>query len=160
MVVEEEKTPICQNPKCAYYRKEEGKHIIKRGKNKAGNQRYFCCQCKKYFVETINTFRYHKHLSFNEIAKICKILAEYATIREIEEKTGHHRDTIGRLLEDIAMHTEEADVYFADELGLNDQKRARIWSTILKNKRTSNIDIGALLKKRDEYLHKLPPDFL
>lgn len=32
---------ICQNEKCTYYLKEEGKDIIKRGKYSTGHQRYY-----------------------------------------------------------------------------------------------------------------------
>ncbi|PXF61891.1 MAG: hypothetical protein C4B59_01285 [Candidatus Methanogaster sp.] len=53
-------------------------------------------------METKGTPLYQKHLSESEIINICKHLIEKNGIRSIERITGHHRDTIGRLLEDMA----------------------------------------------------------
>jgi hypothetical protein len=60
-----------------------------------------------YFAETKGTPLYRKRLSEDEIINICKHLVEKNGIRSIERITGHHRDTIGRLLEDMAEHAEE-----------------------------------------------------
>ena len=57
----------CQNPKCRYFLKENGKDILKRGKNRAGHQQYYCNHCCKWFVETANTPLYHKHLSKSDV---------------------------------------------------------------------------------------------
>ena len=88
----------CQNPECKYFFVESGKDIIKRGKNRAGHQQYYCNHCCRWFVETANTPLYHKHLSKSEIINICKHLVEKNGIRSIERITGHHRDTIGNLV--------------------------------------------------------------
>src|SRR5450756_2897574 len=93
---------VCQNEICRYYLNEENKDIIKRGKYSTGNQRYFCHHCKTFFMETKGTPLYHKHLSKPEIINICKHLVEKNGIRSIERITGHHRDTIGNLIEDLA----------------------------------------------------------
>ena len=55
-------------------------------------------------METKGTPLYRKHLSEREIINIYKHLVEKNGIRSIERITGHHRDTIGRLLEDMAEH--------------------------------------------------------
>ena len=96
----------CQNPKCKYFLIEEGKDLLKRGKNRAGHQQYYCNHCSTWFVETANTPLYKKHLSKPEIINICKHLVEKNGIRSIERITGHHRDTIGNLVEDLALHAE------------------------------------------------------
>jgi hypothetical protein len=54
----------------------------------------------------------------SEIINICKHLVEKKGIRSIERLTGHYRDTIGRLLEDIAEHTEEINAYLIKNFGL------------------------------------------
>lgn len=40
----------CQNPKCKYFLMEEGKDLLKRGKNRAGHQQYYCNHCSTWFV--------------------------------------------------------------------------------------------------------------
>jgi hypothetical protein len=40
-------------------------------------------------------------------------------IRSIERLTGHHRDTIGTLLEDMAEHALTVNDYFMKNLGLS-----------------------------------------
>lgn len=125
----------CPNPICRYYHKEDGKNIIKRGKNNAGHQRYFCFNCKKYFVETSETPLYHKHLSEKEIIKICKHLVEKNGIRSIERITGHHRDTIGNLLEDMSEHAEKMNDFLIKNLNLTPLECDELWTTVKKNKR-------------------------
>jgi transposase-like protein len=125
----------CQNPKCRYFLKEEGKDILKRGKNRAGHQQYFCNHCQKWFVETANTPLYHKHLSKSEIIQICKHLVEKNGIRSIERITGHHRDTISRLLEDVACHAEMMNDFLLHEVKLGQFEVDEMWSFIKKNRR-------------------------
>ena len=124
----------CQNPECKYYLKEEGKDIVKRGKNRAGHQQYYCNHCHKWFVETANTPLYHKHLSEEEIINICKLLVEKNGIRSIERITGHHRDTTSRLLEDLAEHAEQMNEHLIDNLGLTPFECDELWTFIKKAK--------------------------
>lgn len=137
----------CQNPRCSHYMKEKGKDIIKKGKNRAGHRQYYCFYCRSYFVETANTPLYHKHLSKREITKICKLLVEKNGIRSIERITGHHRDTIGRLLESMAAHAALVNDYMIKDLKLGQFEVDEIWSTVKKNKRTLTHKAKMGLKK-------------
>ena len=125
----------CQNPRCKYFLVDAGKDILKRGKNTAGHQRYYCNHCETWFVETTNTPLYHKHLSKSEIIHICKHLVEKNGIRSIERITGHHRDTIGRLLEDMAYHAEMMNEFLLKDVKLGQFEVDELWSFIKKNKR-------------------------
>jgi transposase-like protein len=125
----------CQISKCSYYLKEDGKDIVKRGKNRAGHQQYFCKHCNSWFVETANTPLYHKHLPLDEIILICKLLVEKLGIRAIERATGHHRDTICRLLEDFAIHAEVLTQFLLKDVELTPFEVDELWSTVKKNKR-------------------------
>ena len=126
---------VCPNPKCRFYFKEEGKDIIKRGKYPSGHQRYYCKLCKTYFMETNETPLYRKHLSKREITRICKLLVEKNGIRSIERITGHHRDTISRLLKDLAEHAEMVNNILLSEIKPSPIEVDELWSTIKKNKR-------------------------
>jgi len=137
----------CQNPRCTYFLKEKGKHIIKRGKNHAGHQVYKCLHCNKAFTETKPTPLYHKHLSEEEITKICKLLVERNGIRAIERITGHHRDTIGVLLEDLAEHAELVNQTMLRNLGLSQYEMDEFWTTIKKNRKKLSITAQLQLKK-------------
>jgi transposase-like protein len=125
----------CQNRKCRYFLKEQGKDIVKRGKNRVGHQQYYCNHCQTWFVETANTPLYWKHLSEGEIINICKHLVEKNGIRSIERITGHHRDTIGRLLEDMAEHAEHMNDYLIKNLELTPFECDELWSMVKKNRR-------------------------
>jgi transposase-like protein len=137
----------CQNPICKYYLKENGKDIVKRGKNKAGHQQYLCNHCNKWFVETKNTPLFHKHLSKEEIINICKHLVEKNGIRSIERITGHHRDTIGRLIEDMAEHAEMVNELLIHEMKLTPIECDELWSFVKKNKRKLSPAARIALKK-------------
>ena len=86
-------------------------------------------------METKGTPLYRKHLSESEIINICKHLVEKNGIRSIERITGHHRDTIGRLLEDMAEHAAEMNEYLIKTLELTPLECDEIWSFVKKNKK-------------------------
>jgi len=138
---------VCQNSRCRYYLKEKGKDIIKSGKYRTGHQRYYCKHCKTYFMETKGTPLYRKRLSEDEIINICKHLVEKNGIRSIERITGHHRDTIGRLLEDMAEHAEEMNDYLIRNLDLTPFECDELWSVVKKNRRKLSVVAQLGLKK-------------
>lgn len=139
---------VCQNIKCQYYRKEKGKDIIKSGKYKStGHQRYYCKHCETYFMETKGTPLYRKQLSEKEIITICKHLVEKNGIRSIERITGHHRDTISRLLEDMAEHAETMNDFLIRELRLTPIECDEFWTFVKKNKRKLTPKAKIALKK-------------
>jgi transposase-like protein len=138
---------VCQNPRCRYYLKEKGKDIIKSGKYRTGHQRYYCKHCKTYFMETKGTPLYRKRLSEDEIINICKHLVEKNGIRSIERITGHHRDTIGRLLEDMAEHAEQMTDYLVENLELTPFECDELWSMVKKNRKKLSTLAQLSLKK-------------
>jgi transposase-like protein len=137
----------CQNYRCKYYLKEKEKNIIKRGKNRADHQIYKCIHCGKTFSETKLTPLYRKHLSEQEITKICKLLIERNGIRSIERITGHHRDTIGNLLEDLAEHAEQVNKTLLCNLNLTQYEMDELWTTVKKNRKKLSLTAQLQLKK-------------
>jgi transposase-like protein len=123
----------CQNPECEYYLKAEGKAIIKRGKYKTGHQRYYCKHCGKYFMDTIGTSVYRKHLSNDEIRMIYRLYLEGNGIRSIERITGHHRDTISKLLKETEKN-EKTEEYLINQIGLTANECKKLWK-LLESKR-------------------------
>ncbi|MDR1992929.1 MAG: hypothetical protein LBQ98_05470 [Nitrososphaerota archaeon] len=129
-------TVVCQNPKCTHYQEQQGKHIVKKGKYKTTNhQRYQCMYCKTYFMETKGTPLYKKHLTEQQIITICKHLVEKNGIRSIERLTGHHRDTICNLLEDMAEHAQIVNEYLIKNLGFSQYECDEIWDHIKRKKK-------------------------
>ena len=115
-------TVVCQNPRCSFYLREKDKAIIKRGKYRTGHQRYLYLHCDTFFMETKGTPLYRKHLSETEILNICKHLVEKNGVRSTQRLTGHHRDTIGVLLEDMAEHAQNVSAYLMKNLALSEYK--------------------------------------
>ena len=125
----------CQNHSCRYFNRERGKEIIRRGKNRAGHQLYKCLHCNHTFSETLLTPLYHKHLPESEIIRIYKLLVEKNGIRSIERITGHHRDTIGRLLEDLAENAEYVNESLLRSIPLVQYEMDELWTVIKKNRK-------------------------
>lgn len=126
---------VCQNEMCSYYRKEKGKDIIKSGRYSSGHQRYYCYHCATYFMETKGTPLYRKRLSEEEIVVICRHLVEKNGIRSIERITGHHRDTIGRLLEDLGRHAGMVNELLIRELHWGPMELDEMWTFLKKSRR-------------------------
>jgi len=137
----------CQNIQCKYYQKEKEKNLIKHGKNRADHQLYKCLHCNHVFTETKLTPLYRKHLSEKEIIKISKLLVEKNGIRSIERITGHHRDTIGNLLEDLAEHAEQINKTFLRNLNLTQYEMDELWTTVKKNRKKLSLTAQLQLRK-------------
>ena len=87
-------------------------------------------------METKGTLLYRKRLSEDEIINICKHLVEKNGIRSIERITGHHRDTIGRLLEDMAEHAEQMNVYLIKNIKPDFEFECdELWGIVKKNRK-------------------------
>ncbi|MPM99125.1 hypothetical protein SDC9_146316 [bioreactor metagenome] len=127
---------VCPNPKCAFYLKVEGKSIIKRGKYRTGHQRYYCKHCEKFFMDTIGTAVYRKHLSKDEIKLIYRLFIEKNGIRSIERITGHHRDTVSNLLKDT-VRNDKTEEYLINQIGLTVEECEKLWA-LLEKKRNSS----------------------
>lgn len=127
---------VCPNPKCEFYLKTEGKSIIKRGKYKTGHQRYYCKHCEKFFMDTIGTAVYRKHLSKDEIKLIYRLFIEKNGIRSIERITGHHRDTISNLLRDTVKN-EKTEEYLINQIELTDEECEKLWAYLEKKRNSS-----------------------
>lgn len=137
----------CQNPKCRFFGKERGKDIIRRGVNRPGHQLYRCLHCNHTFVETILTPLYRKHLPEKEIIGICKLLVEKNGIRSIERITGHHRDTIGNLLEDMAEHAEYVNETLLKSIPLEEYEMDELWTIVKKNRKKLSVTARMHLKR-------------
>lgn len=137
----------CQNRACAFFQREKNKDIIKRGINRSGHRQYFCFHCNKYFVETKGTPLYNKKMSEREIKKICLELVEKKGIRAIERTTKHHRDTICRLLDDLAVHARQFTDYLVHDLSLSAYEVDEFWTFIKKTKKKPSIQARNGLNK-------------
>lgn len=131
-------TTVCQNDFCSHFLKEKGKNIIKKGKNKAKHMRYFCFNCKSYFVETKGTPLYNKKLKERKIKAICKELVEKKGIRAVSRTMHINKNTICYLLDDLAKHAIKMTNYLVHDLGLSTYEVDELWTLIKKNKK--NLD--------------------
>ncbi len=99
-------------------------------------------------METKGTLLYRKRLSEDEIINICKHLVEKNGIRSIERITGHHRDTIGRLLEDMAEHAEQMNAYLIKNIKPDfDFECDELWGIVKKNRKKLSTAAQLGLKK-------------
>ena len=65
-----------------------------------------------------------------------KLLVEKNSIRSIERITGHHRDTVGNLVSDLAAHCREVTDFLLKDIKLTNVEVDEMWSFIKKNKKT------------------------
>ena len=102
---------ICQNPQCSYYLKSNGSDIVKRGRNRAGHQRFQCRHCGRFFVETLGSPIYRRKLSPVDLTRICRLFTGGYSIRKIEKTCGYHRDTVGRLLNNFLENPRSSGIF-------------------------------------------------
>ena len=126
---------VCQNKLCEFFRKEKNKDIIKRGKNSAGTQMYFCNQCRKYFVENSGTPLYRKRLSLKKIKQLCTLLVEKNGVRSVSRITKLNKNTVCAWLEDLAEHADNLTNFLVHDLDLKEYEVDELWTFIKKTKR-------------------------
>ncbi len=125
----------CSNKECPDFRVIGNGNIIRSGKDKNGRQKYKCTTCKKYFIETKNTPFYRKHLKEDEIILLCKLMVEKNSIRSMERITGHHRDTIGNLISDLAKHAKKVNGFLLNNVKMTRIELDEFWTFVKKSKR-------------------------
>ena len=133
---------VCQNKDCTHYLKETGKDIIKRGINRAGNRQYYCCHCKKYFVNTKGTPMYNRKLSERKIKKLCKELVRKNGVRSVAESVNIDKNTVCSYLNILAKHALVMTNYLVHDLRLSAYEVDELWTFIKKNKK--NLDLPTI----------------
>jgi len=126
---------VCQNESCSYFLKEEGKDIIKRGINRAGNRQYYCFHCMTYFVETKGTPMYNRKISERKVKSICKELVNKKSIRSAAKDTKVNKNTVLNLLNDLAIHALNLTNFLVHDLGLSTYEVDELFTFIKKSKR-------------------------
>jgi transposase-like protein len=138
---------VCQNEDCSFYRKESGKDITKQGNNYANHQRFLCKHCGVVFVETKGTPLYQKKLSERKIKQICVELVEKKGIRAVERSLHVHRDTICKLLDDLAEHALSMTNHLVHDLGLSTYEVDELLTFIKKTKKNLSPSVIASLNR-------------
>jgi transposase-like protein len=125
----------CKNRHCPYFEKETGQRIIKYGKTIRGYQKYLCRHCNKTFIETQGSHLYDMRLPKQDLIKIYNLLINKNSIRSIEKKTDHHRDTINNLSEALLKNPKGAERIIFQLIKVNKSDIDDMWDTIYKNTR-------------------------
>ena len=144
---------VCQNPACRFYLMTEGKDIRKQGRNSANHQRFQCCHCGTFSVETANTPMYHRHISEETLILIGKLLVEKMGDRAIARVTGLARDTVARAIDDITLHATEFNALLAGKAKVGQVELDEMWTFVKKNKRKwTQAQIAATSKVMHGYM--------
>lgn len=145
---------VCQNGECAYYRKQAGKDVIKKGINRAGNRQYICLHCKTYFVETKGTPMYNRKISERKVRAICKELVQKKGLRKTAKATNVNKNTISKLLHDLAKHALQMTNYLVHDLSLTTYEVDELWAVVKKKlKGLSTAEKSSLDKARQLLRH-------
>jgi len=140
-----------------------GADTIKYGKDRNGNQRYQCRECGRTVTDVPANPIAPMRIGFDRAVLVLSLLTEGMSIRAAERVSGHHRDTImrllviaggkcERLLDELVQGVEVDDVE-ADELwsflnmkqstktkrGLSDEVEAGDFYTFLAQERESKL---------------------
>jgi transposase-like protein len=145
---------VCQNNNCAYFLKEKGKDIIKRGINRAGHRQYFCFHCKVYFVETKGTPLYNRKLKERKIKKLCKGLVRKNGVRSIAEAVNINKNTVCSYLDALATHALAMANYLVHDLSLSTYEVDELLTFIKKTKKhLTPTMIASLTRAKQQLQH-------
>src|SRR3989339_1779719 len=126
---------VCQNKECAFYRRERGKDLVKRGFNRARTQRNFCLHCETYLVEPKGTPMYRRRLSERKVKQLCELLVEKNGVRSAARLSKLNKNTVVNWLNNLAEHATAISDYLVKNLDLSTYEVDEFWAMVKKNKR-------------------------
>ena len=118
--------------------------------------------CKTYFVDTANTPLYNKYLSpldftfkydllafcnllaydyiyeLLDITYVCELLAKNCNVYSIVKRTGHKKNTICYLIDNLVTCPKYYNETLLEMSILNESQIKAMWATILRTKKTMN----------------------
>ena len=145
---------ICQNDKCDYYLKDDGKDIISKGINKARHKQYKCLHCDTYFTDTKGTPMFNLKTSEKKVKSICIEFMEGNGIRSIERKLHIHRDTVCDILNKLGKQAKEMTDYLVNNLKLSTIEVDELFATIQKKRKNlTQKEINSLVEVRKLLQH-------
>jgi|SRR3989338_3468982 len=146
---------VCQNKDCTFYRREKRKDIVKRGRNLAGHQRYYCNYCGKYLVETKGTPLYRRKLKEQKVKAVCKSFVETQGIRATGRMVNVNRNTVMSLINSIGEHALEMTGYLVHDLGLKSYEVDELFAVVKKNRKNLSKKAMNSLDKARQLLQQL-----
>lgn len=146
---------VCYNKDCLHFRKEKGKDIIKKGKNTAGHQKYYCFHCGKYSVETKGTPLYKRKLKERKIKAICKSFVETQGIRATGRMVIVNRNTVMSIINSVGEHALEMINYLVHDLGLKSYEVDELFAVVKKNRKNLSRNAMNSLDKARQLLQQL-----
>lgn len=108
------------------------------GKDRNGNQRFRCLDCKKTFQQEREKPLGEMQLAMNKVIDVLKHLVEGCSIRTTERITGVHRDTILSLLEMIGPKCEQLMAEMITGIRVSDVQCDEIWGFVEMKQKTAN----------------------
>ena len=102
----------------------------KAGKDRKGNQRFRCNQCKRRFQEETERLLGNMFLSEEKSLMILRLLLEGNSIRSIERITGCEKKTITRVLLHAGEHCEELMSRKIKGVAVKDIEADEIWGFV------------------------------
>jgi len=134
-------------PKC------QSENVKKFGKDRNGNQRYRCRDCKKTFIEDRPRPLGSMRLDFAKAVYCLRMLLEGTSIRSCERLTGVNRNTLCDLILTVG---ERCKVFLADHLNslpVGDIQVDEVWSYVGKKERTKIIQHDDNPERGDAYAY-------
>jgi len=117
---------------------ECGADAIRWGKDRSGNQRWRCRPCKRTWGDLPARPLGPMRLSVERAVLVLSFLVEGSSIRSAERVTGHHRDTIMRLLALVGGKCEALLDRLMVGLELKDVQADEIWTFCKMKQKTKN----------------------
>jgi transposase-like protein len=125
---------VCHTAACAFYLKQENPHLIKRGTNRAGHQRFYCNQCRTYSVQTKGTAMYRMRLGVALRRKLLQLIARGDSLASIGRQLRLNKNTVSAWTDRIAAVARLGDLT-TDATGLLIDERSIV--TALQRRKRS-----------------------
>ncbi len=106
------------------------------GKDRYGNQRFRCNQCRKTFQELKDKMLGNMYLPEAKALMVLQLLVEGSSIRSIERITGVNRNTIMSLLEVAGSKCEAMMNIYLRKVKVTDVQADEIWNFVGMKEKT------------------------
>jgi transposase-like protein/IS1 family transposase len=114
----------------------------KRGKDRKGNQRYYCATCFKSFLEPQENMLDGMYLPFGKAEHCLKLLLEGCSLRSTERITGVSLPTILKLLATVGEKCEKFLENKIQDVRVKDVEADELWCFVAMKQKTVKANIS------------------
>ena len=125
----ESQARVCPNEECSVYG-QTGRHIVKNGRTRQGQQRYRCNECRRIVTATEGTPFYGLRADWVDVLEALAMLAERNSIAAVARVKEVQPNTVANWLKKVGPHAQAVEEVLVQEFGVDHLQVDELWTYV------------------------------